>query len=256
MSSLIIVESPTKAKTISKFLGSGFLVRSSMGHVRDLPKSTMGIDIEHAFKPKYMIPAKAKPVIAELKEAAKKSDTVILATDEDREGEAIAWHLSEALGLDGKKQQRIVFHEITKSAIENALKNPRVIDYNLVDAQQARRVLDRLVGYELSPFLWKKIRPGLSAGRVQSVALRIVVEREREIEKFKAQEYWSIEADLNKKDEEKKIRARLIKIGEQALGKLDIKNQAEAEKIAGDLDGAEYKITDINSKEVVRNPSP
>src|SRR3989344_1083126 len=165
---LIVVESPTKAKTISKFLGSGFLVRSSFGHVRDLPKSTLGVDVEHGFKPKYIVPAKAKPVIAELKEAVKKSDTVILATDEDREGEAIAWHLAQALGLDEIKNQkskiknieRIVFHEITKSAIENALKNPRDIDYNLVDAQQARRVLDRLVGYELSPFLWKKIRPG------------------------------------------------------------------------------------------------
>src|SRR3989344_8428619 len=162
---LIVVESPTKAKTISKFLGSGFLVRSSFGHVRDLPKSTLGVDVEHGFKPKYIVPAKAKPVIAELKEAVKKSDTVILATDEDREGEAIAWHLSQALGLEndankkdirnirmGNSQhshrvQRIVFHEITKSAVDNALKNPRTIDYNLVDAQQARRVLDRLVGY-------------------------------------------------------------------------------------------------------------
>ena len=253
---LVLVESPTKSKTIQKFLGTDYKVMASFGHVRDLPKSTLGVDVEHGFKPKYIIPAKAKPVIAELKEAAAKSDSVILATDEDREGEAIAWHLSEALGLDDKKQQRIVFHEITKSAIERALENPRTIDYNLVDAQQARRVLDRLVGYELSPFLWKKIRPGLSAGRVQSVALRIVVEREREIEKFKAQEYWSIEADLNKKDDKNKFRARLIKTGEQTLGKLDIKNQAEAEKMAGDLDGAEYKITDINSKEVVRNPSP
>ncbi|MBI2669780.1 MAG: type I DNA topoisomerase [Candidatus Yanofskybacteria bacterium] len=261
---LIIVESPTKAKTIGRFLGSGFLVRSSFGHVRDLPKSTLGVDVEHGFKPKYIIPAKAKPVIAELKEAAKKSDSVILATDEDREGEAIAWHLAEALGLGEIKNQkskiknveRIVFHEITKSAIENAIENPRTIDYNLVDAQQARRVLDRLVGYELSPFLWKKIRPGLSAGRVQSVALRIVVEREREIEKFKAQEYWSIEAGLNKKDGTNKFQARLVKIGEQTLGKLDIKNQTEAEKIASELNGAEYKVADINSKETVRNPSP
>ena len=159
MSSLVIVESPTKAKTISKFLGSGFLVRSSFGHVRDLPKSKMGIDIEHGFEPKYLIPAKAKPVIKELKEAAAKSDKIILATDEDREGEAISWHLVEALGIKDKKPtERIVFHEITKSAIEKALQNPRAIDYNLVDAQQARRILDRLVGYELSPFLWKKIR--------------------------------------------------------------------------------------------------
>ena len=257
MSSLIIVESPTKAKTISKFLGSGFLVRSSMGHVRDLPKSTMGIDIEHGFKPKYMIPAKAKPVIAELKEAAKKSDDVILATDEDREGEAIAWHLAEALNLDQEKgAKRIVFHEITKSAIEEALKHPRSIDYNLVDAQQARRILDRLVGYELSPFLWKKIRYGLSAGRVQSVALRIVAEREREIQSFVKQEYWSIEVDLSKKNNDHKFRARLTKIDDKPVGKLDISSQAEAEKIAKSFEGAEYKVEQINRKEVTRNPAP
>ncbi len=231
-------------------------MRSSFGHVRDLPKSRLGVDVEHGFKPKYVISAKAKPVIAELKEAAGKSDSVILATDEDREGEAIAWHLAEALGLDGKKAERIVFHEITKSAIEEALKNPRGIDYNLVDAQQARRVLDRLVGYELSPFLWKKIRPGLSAGRVQSVALRLVVEREREIEKFKKDEYWTIEVDLTQKDKDQKFRARLIKIGEKALGKLDINDKPGAEKIVQDLNGAAYKVADITSKEITRNPSP
>ncbi len=231
-------------------------MRSSMGHVRDLPKSTMGIDIEHGFKPKYIIPAKAKPVIAELKEAAGKSDTVILATDEDREGEAISWHLVEALGLQDKKPKRIVFHEITKSAIENALKTPREIDYNLVDAQQARRILDRLVGYELSPFLWKKIRYGLSAGRVQSVALRLVVEREREIEKFAKQEYWTIEVDLSKNNPKKVFRARLIKIGDKTLGKLDIPSQSEAEKIATDLENAAYKVLEINRKEIVRNPAP
>ena len=197
---LIIVESPTKAKTISKFLGSGFLVRSSFGHVRDLPKSTMGVDIKHGFKPKYIIPAKAKKVVAELKEIVKESDEVIYATDEDREGEAIAWHLTQALGQDEKTAKRIVFHEITKSAIQRALENPRHIDENLVDAQQARRVLDRLVGYELSPFLWKKIRSGLSAGRVQSVTVRLVVEREREIQSFVKQEYWSVEVDLSKKE--------------------------------------------------------
>lgn len=254
---LVLVESPTKSKTIQKFLGTDYKVMASFGHVRDLPKSTMGIDIEHGFKPKYMIPAKAKPVIAELKEAAKKSDEVILATDEDREGEAIAWHLVEALGLDKKKEtQRIVFHEITKTAIEEALKHPRDIDYNLVDAQQARRVLDRLVGYELSPFLWKKIRYGLSAGRVQSVALRLVVEREREIQKFDKQEYWSIEVELTKTSGEKGFRARLIKIGDKPLGKLDISNEAEANKIAESLGGAEYKVAEINRKEVTRNPAP
>src|SRR3989344_1029259 len=168
---LVIVESPTKAKTISKFLGSDYKVESSYGHIRDLPKSTLGIDLEHNFEPKYIVPVKAKKVVKQLKEDAKKSDEVILATDEDREGEAIAWHLAETLGI--KKPRRIVFHEITKSAIENAIKHPRALDTNLIDAQQARRVLDRLVGYKLSPFLWKKVVRGLSAGRVQSVAVRL-----------------------------------------------------------------------------------
>src|SRR3989344_556545 len=179
---LVIVESPTKAKTISKFLGKGYDVQSSFGHVRDLPKSKIGVDVEHDFEPQYIIPTKAKKTIKELKNHLKKADEVVLATDEDREGEAIAWHLIQALGLtEDKNIKRIVFHEITKSAIEEALTHSRELDINLVDAQQGRRVLDRLVGYELSPFLWKKIRYGLSAGRVQSVAVRLVVEREREI---------------------------------------------------------------------------
>ncbi|MEX2052813.1 MAG: type I DNA topoisomerase, partial [Candidatus Paceibacterota bacterium] len=255
---LVIVESPTKAKTISKFLGSDYLVRSSYGHVRDLPKSKLGVDVEKDFEPKYTIPAKAKKNLAELKQALSKADTVILATDEDREGEAIAWHLVSALGLEKekKKTERIVFHEITKTAIQKALENPREIDKNLVDAQQARRILDRLVGYELSPFLWRKIRYGLSAGRVQSVAVRLVVEREREIEKFVKQEYWSIEADLNKKDDKKVFRARLIKIGGKSLGKLDVPNKDEAEYITRSLKDAEYKVIDVAKKEVTRNPSP
>lgn len=253
---LVIVESPTKGRTISKFLGSGFLVRSSFGHVRDLPKSTMGVDIKHGFKPKYVIPAKAKKVIAELKEAVKESDEVIYATDEDREGEAIAWHLTQALGQDEKSAKRIVFHEITKSAIQRALENPRSIDENLVDAQQARRVLDRLVGYELSPFLWKKIRSGLSAGRVQSVTVRLVVEREREIQGFVKEEYWTVEVDLSKKGEDRTFRARLVKIGDKTLGKLDIKNETEANKIIGDLENAQYQVSEINKKEVTRTPAP
>ena len=204
MSTLIIVESPTKAKTISKFLGPDYTVRSSFGHVRDLPKSKLGVDVKNNFTPQYLIPAKAKPVIKELQELVTKSERVILATDEDREGEAIAWHLVSALDLESGsrgpraigKTERIVFHEITAGAIKQAIEHPRELDLNLVDAQQARRILDRLVGYELSPFLWRKIRYGLSAGRVQSVALRLIVEREREITAFTAQEYWSIEADL------------------------------------------------------------
>src|SRR3989338_7899856 len=193
---LIIVESPTKSKTISQYLGKNYKVLSSFGHVRDLPKDELGVDVEHNFEPKYIIPTKAKKNVSLLKKESLSADSTILATDEDREGEAIAWHLAEALKL--KNPKRIVFHEITKEAIIEALKNPRKIDMNLVDAQQARRVLDRIVGYKLSPFLWKKVARGLSAGRVQSVAVRLVVEREREIEKFKPQEYWSIVATLQK----------------------------------------------------------
>src|SRR3989338_3822708 len=194
--SLVIVESPTKAKTISKFLGSDFIVRSSYGHVRDLPKSKLGVDVEKKFKPTYVIPPKAKKAVEELQDAMKHADNVILASDEDREGEAIAWHLAQALDLDLKTAKRIVFHEITKSAIQEALKSPRTIDMNLVDAQQARRILDRLVGYKLSPFLWKKIMRGLSAGRVQSVTVRLIVEREEEIKNFIPETYYSIHALL------------------------------------------------------------
>ncbi len=200
MKSLVIVESPTKARTIQKFLGSDFVIRSSFGHVRDLPKRELGVDVDKGFEPKYVIPTKAKKVVADLKKESAKADITILATDEDREGESIAWHLQEALKL--KDPQRIVFHEITKTAIEAALKNPRHIDINLVEAQQARRILDRIVGYKISPFLWKKIAKGLSAGRVQSVAVRLIVERERKIEKFIPTEYWTIEALLKKLNKE------------------------------------------------------
>ena len=196
---LIIVESPTKSKTISKFLGSKYKVLSSYGHIRDLPKSKLGIDVENNFEPHYVIPTKARKKVKELKDTLPKVKKVILATDEDREGEAIAWHLVSALKLEGKKDyERIVFHEITKSAIERALKNPRNIDLNLVNAQQARRILDRLVGYKLSPLLWKKLMRGLSAGRVQSVVLKLIVEREKEIKDFIPQEYWTIVVELEK----------------------------------------------------------
>ena len=258
---LVIVESPAKSKTISKFLGPDYRVLASFGHVRDLPKSKLGVDVEHNFEPHYLIPAKAKKVVAELKAAAADSETVILATDEDREGEAIGWHLVQALKLENSKKhliQRIAFHEITKSAITEALKKPRQLDMNLVDAQQARRVLDRLVGYELSPFLWKKIRYGLSAGRVQSVALRLVVEREREIKNFITEEYWSIEAELTSDKQQvtsNKFRARLAKIGEKTLGKLDLKNEKDAKQITADLAGAVYKVQEIIKKEVSRHPA-
>ena len=248
---LILVESPTKSKTLQKFLGPEYIVRASMGHVRDLPKSKMGVDVEHGFKPTYEIPVKAKKVIAELKDAQKHATEVILASDEDREGEAISWHLIEALGL--KKAKRIVFHEITKPAILNALKSPRELDMNLVDAQQARRVLDRLVGYELSPFLWRKIRYGLSAGRVQSVAVRLVVEREREIQKFKKEEYWTIEADLQKNQI---FRAHLFQIGEKKLGKFDIPNETEAKKLVDVIRDSLFVVREISKKEVSRSPAP
>jgi DNA topoisomerase-1 len=263
---LIIVESPTKAKTISKFLGEGYQVEASFGHVRDLPKSKISIDVKNDFEPNYIIPPKAKEIVAKLKKEAKTASSIILATDEDREGEAISWHLVQALdlgdeteiakGKEDKRIKRIVFHEITKTAIEHALANPRDIDLNLVDAQQARRVLDRLVGYELSPFLWRKIRYGLSAGRVQSVAVRLIVEREREIQAFKAEEYWSIEAKLSKQKDKQIFVGKLHKIEGKAVGKMQINNEVEAKKITADLEGAGYKVAEITKKEVKRNPAP
>ncbi len=260
---LIIVESPTKARTISRFLGKEYLVESSFGHLRDLPKKKMGIDIENDFQPEYEVNDKSKKRANELKRLAKKVDEIILASDEDREGEAIAWHLMQILGSNPYK--RIVFHEITKNAILEALKNPRDLDMNLVDAQQARRILDRLVGYELSPFLWKKIRYGLSAGRVQSVAVRLIVEREEEIRKFNPQEYWSIESEVKKlgnwevgseEFEKNKFKVRLIKINNKAVPKLGIKNKDEAEEIKNNLEKADYQVEKVAKKETKKNPLP
>ena len=251
---LIIVESPTKAKTIAKFLDKKYKVESSFGHIRDLPEKEMGIDLEHDFEPKYVIPAKAKKTVTTLKAAAKKADDVILASDEDREGEAIAWHLSEALNLNAKKTKRIVFHEITKTAILEALEKPRHLDQNLVDAQQARRVLDRLVGYELSPFLWKKVAKGLSAGRVQSVATRLIVEREKEIQAFKSEDYWSLSADLTDDKADNKFTADLYKIKNKTFNKLDIKED-KAEEIKKILNTCAYEVLKIEKKQVSKNPS-
>src|SRR3989344_2929369 len=253
---LILVESPTKSKTIQKFLGPDFKVMASFGHVRDLPKSKLGVDVEHGFKPQYVIPAKAKKVISELKEALKGSDKLILATDQDREGEGIAWHLTEALNTKNKTVERIVFHEITKSAIQEALKNPRNIDMNLVDAQQARRVLDRLVGYELSPFLWRKIRYGLSAGRVQSVAVRLVVEREREIQKFKKEEFWTIEAQLSRRKDDRVFVAKLSQINSKSVGKFDVKTENQATRLVQDIEGSSWRVLDLTQKEIKRTPAP
>lgn len=255
---LIIVESPTKSKTIQKFLGTKYKVLSSYGHIRDLPKSELGIDTEENFAVKYIIPMKAKKIANSLKKEYAKADELILAADEDREGEAIAWHTLQILRgeKDEKPYSRIVFHEITKSAIEQAIKNPREIKMDLVDAQQARRVLDRLVGYKLSPFLWKKVVKGLSAGRVQSVAVRLIVDREKEIKDFDKQEYYTIEAKSKKNDNNTEISAFLFKKNEKTIQKLEIKTKQQADAITKDLNNAEYKITNIEKKQVKRNPFP
>jgi DNA topoisomerase I len=248
---LVIVESPTKANTIKKFLGKGYSVTSSYGHVRDLPKSKLGVDVEHDFEPQYVIPTKVRKRVTALKKAAAKADDIILATDEDREGEAIAWHLLQALDIEGA--QRIVFHEITKRAIAHALEHPRDIDMHMVDAQQARRVLDRLVGYTLSPFLWKKIFRGLSAGRVQSVALRLIVDREAERTAFKPEEYWSIGALLKKEQE---FQAHLQSIEGTAVKKLSIATKKEADAIVSYLETSKYVVGEVTKKQMRRNPSP
>lgn len=250
---LVIVESPTKAKTIGKFLGKAYVVESSYGHIRDLPKSALGVDVEHDFEPKYVIPRKAQPRVTALKNVAKKSSEVILATDEDREGEAIAWHLAQALGLgESTTTHRIVFHEITEHAIGEALKHPRALNMDLVNAQQARRVLDRIVGYKLSPFLWKKVVRGLSAGRVQSVALRLIADREAEIQSFKPQEYWTIAAEL--KAQSGTFTTELAAIDGTALEKFGIPDGDRARHIAGELNNATYRVTLLESKEVKKNP--
>lgn len=254
MKSLVIVESPAKAKTIAKYLGKNYVVKSSFGHIRDLPKREIGIDVENNFEPHYVVSRDKMKIAKELKEAAKKADNILFATDEDREGEAISWHLSTVLGIDPKKASRITFHEITKDAIEAALEKPRSLDIKLIDAQQARRVLDRLVGYELSPFLWRKVAKGLSAGRVQSVAVRLVVEREREIKDFKAEEYWSVEGLFSKKDSEQ-FSAKLTATPKGKLDKMDLNNQASVDEILKDLKNASYTVIDTEEKLTNRQPS-
>ncbi len=254
---LVIVESPAKAKTISRFLGKDYKVLASMGHVRDLPKSKTGIDTEHDFEPTYSVSPDKKKVVTELNKELAKADKLWIATDEDREGEAIGWHLLQCLkGAKTKfKKSRIVFHEITENAIKSAIEHPRDMDQNIVDAQQARRVLDRLVGYELSPLLWKKIRYGLSAGRVQSVAVRLVVEREREIQAFKPEEYWQIFGEFEKnagKQDAQKFTAELIKRGEQ---KVEMKNEKDTTDILEEIKGAKYKVKSVEEKDVSRSPS-
>ncbi len=253
MKNLVIVESPTKAKTISKFLDKNYKIMSSYGHLRDLPVKELGVNIEKDFEPKYTVATDKKPLVAELKKAAQKSEMVYFATDEDREGEAISWHLLTLLS-DKKKlpYKRIVFHEITKNAILEALKNPRELDQNLFNAQQARRILDRLVGYKLSPFLWKKVAKGLSAGRVQSVAVRLIVEREKEIQKFKVDEYWSLEALLTK--DKNDFTAKLVRVADKKLDKLDIKDKKGVDKIVKDLEGVEYIVKGVSHKQNLKRP--
>ncbi|MCS6800509.1 MAG: type I DNA topoisomerase [Chloroflexota bacterium] len=255
---LVIVESPTKAKTLSRFLGARYSVRASLGHVRDLPKSQLGVDVEHDFAPKYLVPREKKELIKELREAVKEAPSVWLATDPDREGEAISWHLAEATGVDPAKVRRVVFHEITKEAVTEAFRHPRTIDMELVNAQQARRILDRLVGYELSPLLWRKVKGRLSAGRVQSVAVRLIVDREREIAAFVPTEYWTIDADLTKQQSRSKrdqFRASLIGQWGQRE-KLTIPNEERASALVADLRPATFTVAEVRRREVQRQPAP
>ena len=246
---LVIVESPAKVKTIKKFLGSSYTVAASQGHVRDLPKSSLGIDIEHDYEPKYITIRGKGDILAALRKEVKKSDKVFLATDPDREGEAISWHLAAALKLDKKKMRRITFNEITKNAVKASLKDPRDIDMNLVDAQQARRVLDRIVGYRISPLLWAKVKRGLSAGRVQSVALRLVADREDEINAFIPEEYWTLDAVLKIKGEKRPLTAKFYGTDKK---KMTIHSEDELNKILNQVENEEFKITDIKTSERIR----
>ncbi|MDN5294408.1 MAG: topoisomerase [Eubacteriales bacterium] len=250
---LVIVESPAKAKTISKFLGRNYAVKASMGHVRDLPKSQLGVDIEEGFTPHYITIRGKGEIVQELRQAARKAEKVFLAPDPDREGEAIAWHLQHLLGIDPQAKCRIEFNEITKQAVQEAVKDPRPIDMRRVNAQQARRVLDRLVGYSLSPLLWRKIKKGLSAGRVQSVAVRLICEREEEIRNFVPREYWTLDALLVRAGEGDEFSARLVQIGDS---KAEISSQEEMEKVISALQGAEYVVEAVKKREKRRNPAP
>lgn len=247
---LVIVESPAKAKTIERYLGKKYKVKASMGHVRDLPKSQMGVDIEQNFEPKYITIRGKGPVLKELKTAAKKAKKVYLAADPDREGEAIAWHLAHSLDLDLNSDCRVVFNEITKDAIKESFKHPRMINMDLVDAQQARRILDRLVGYKISPILWKKVKKGLSAGRVQSVALRLIIDREKEINDFKPEEYWTIDGTFLKGQET--FEASFF--GKNGK-KLPLNSEADVKEILSQLKGNQYTVEKVTKKERKRNPA-
>lgn len=250
---LVIVESPAKARTVGNFLGKTYTVKASVGHVRDLLRSQISVDVENGYTPKYRVPNEKRPVVKELKKLAKNAAEVYLATDPDREGEAIAWHLLESVELDPEITQRVIFHEITKPAVAEAFSQPREINMDLVDAQQARRILDRLVGYNLSPLLWRKVRSRLSAGRVQSVALRLIVEREREIEDFIPQEYWSIEAELQPEGTQDSFVAKLAHVdGKEPL----LENEESVQPIVADMETGAYEVTKIKRGERKRRPSP
>ncbi len=253
MSNLVIVESPAKAKTIKKYLGNDYEVIASMGHIRDLPKSKMSIDFENGFQPQYVEMKDKADVIKELKNEAKKSEHVYLATDPDREGEAISWHIAQILGLDLNENNRVEFNEITKTGVKNGMDNPHKIDLDLVNAQQARRILDRIVGYKLSPFLWKKVRRGLSAGRVQSVAVRLIVDREREILAFKPDEYWSIDAKFTAPSSRKVFTAKLSKIDGKTA---ELANKEETDGILARLENAEYKVSEVKKRVTRKQPAP
>ena len=254
MSKLVIVESPAKAKTIRKYLGDGYEVTASMGHIRDLPASQLGIDVDHDYTPQYINIKGKEKLIKELKSEAKKADQVFLATDPDREGEAISWHLAHLLGLNIEDANRVTFGEITKKGVTEGMAHPRAIDINLFNAQQARRILDRLVGYKLSPFLWRKVRRGLSAGRVQSVAVRLIVDREKEIEDFKPEEYWNLDATLSPPSSQKKFTARFY--GTAAGKKMEVTNEAQAMGIVKDLEGADYTVTELKRGHRKKVPAP
>ncbi|MDW8071997.1 MAG: type I DNA topoisomerase, partial [Anaerolineae bacterium] len=251
---LVIVESPAKARTVGKFLGSGYTVKASVGHVRDLLRSQLSVDIEHDFAPRYRVPNEKRPIVEELKAAVKRAPEVYLATDPDREGEAIAWHLMEAAEIPPQIARRVVFHEITQQAIEEAFRHPQQIDMNRVNAQQARRILDRLVGYKLSPLLWEKVRNRTSAGRVQSVAVRLIVEREREIAAFVPEEYWTIAAELARRVAERPtFIAKLVKIAGQAV---ELKNQSAVQPVLEELERSPYLVVDVRKGERRRKPAP
>jgi len=251
---LVIVESPAKARTLLKILGGSYNLKASLGHVRDLPRSELGVDVENGFAPRYVVPKSKNRLVNELKKAVKSASTVYLATDPDREGEAIAWHLAEVIKADSKSCRRVVFHEITDEAVKQAFQHPRSIDMQLVNAQQARRILDRLVGYKLSPLLWKKVRRGLSAGRVQSATVKIIVDREREIQSFVPVEYWTIEAELTKKAVKVPFKATLIGLMDGT--KLGIPDEHEAGRVKVELEQASYRVHQVGTKKATRQPAP